>query len=194
MNTEKDPVLLFQAWHKQALEAGIKEPGTMTLATVGRDGRPSARIVLFKEFDRKGITFYTNFRSRKSCDINGNKAASVVVYWEQLGYQVRIEGNIEKITDHDSDLYFSTRPRGSQLGAWVSDQSSEIPSRTYLEQEMERLKKKYEGKKVPRPHYWGGYRLVPDHFEFWKKGDDRLHDRIGFEKDGERWNRRTLAP
>jgi pyridoxamine 5'-phosphate oxidase len=194
MNAEKDPFRIFLNWYEEAQKAGIEEPGMMTLATVGPDGRPSARMVLFKELHHQGLTFFTNYQSRKAGEMDQNPYISVVVYWPQLGYQIRVEGKAEKIPGQQSDMYFSTRPRQSQLGAWASSQSSVIPSETTLEARMLHYRKLYEGGPVPRPPYWGGYRLIPDRYEFWREGKHRLHSRVMFEKAGTSWKRSILAP
>ena len=191
---EKDPFQLLNSWHKEARKAKIKDLNLMTLATVGSDGRPAARIVLFKEVNEKGFTFFTNFRSRKACEIKQNPYASAVIYWQDLGYQIRVEGMIKRISAEESDRYFNSRPHESQLSAWASDQSKEIPSYSYLQSEMDRYSKIYNEQEVPRPSYWGGYRLVPDRFEFWKEGKDRLHERVWYEKDETLWNPKVLAP
>ena len=166
----------------------------MILATGSPEGRPSARVVLLKEICEQGLVFYTNYCSRKAIEMERNPFVSVAIFWEPLGYQVRIEGRVEKVSARKSDLYFSSRPRGSQLSAWASAQSSEIPSRAHLEHEISRLEKIYNGKPVPRPPWWGGYLLVPDHFEFWKEGKNRLHDRVMYEIAGKNWTRKLLAP
>ena len=166
----------------------------MTLATVGDSNRPSARIVLLKGFSEEGFIFYSNYKSRKAREMEENPWVSAVLHWESLGYQVRIEGKIEKIPTEVSDRYFSTRPRGSQLSTWASDQSREIHSEKFLEREMEKYRERYEGKPVPRPSNWGGYRIVPSLFEFWRDGKDRLHERIVYEWINETWKRKILAP
>ena len=194
MNTEMDPFRIFSRWYAEAQKTGMKEPGIMALATVGPGGRPSARIVLLKDFDDRGFIFFTNYQSRKATGMDQNPWVSAVLHWEDPGYQVRMEGRAEKIEGRESDRYFSSRPRGSQLSAWASAQSSEIPSRQWLVKEMKRYEKQYQGKPVPRPAYWGGYRLIPDRFEFWKDSKDRLHERVEFIWVDKNWVRRILAP
>ena len=194
MITEKNPFRVFSKWYETAKGTGLKDPEKMTLATVGPDGRPSSRIVLFKDVNDNGFTFFTNFKSRKAREMDLNPYVSAVIFWEDPGFQVRIEGRVEMISSLESDRYFNTRPRGSQLSAWASLQSSEIPSRASLEQEMKRYAEMYEGKSVPRPPYWGGYRLAPDRFEFWKEGKDRLHERLVYIKESSFWKHRILAP
>jgi pyridoxamine 5'-phosphate oxidase len=194
MTDKQHPFVLFSAWYEEARNSGLKEPGIMTLATVGNNNRPSARMVLLKGYSEEGFIFFTNYKSRKASEMEKHPWVSAVIHWESLGYQVRIEGKIEKIPSKDSDGYFITRPRGSQLSTWASDQSREIHSEKYLEQEMNKYREKFEGKPVPRPSNWGGYRIVPYLFEFWRDGKDRLHERIVYEWNNETWKRRILAP
>ncbi len=178
----RDPIRLFAQWYLEAEEHGIVEPGTMTLATADAEGRPSARMVLLKSFDEKGFVFYTNYLSRKGRQLERNPWAAVVLHWPGLQRQVRIEGRVQKITAAESDRYFAGRPRGSQLGAWASGQSNTITSRAALEDSMRIREQEFSEKEVPRPLHWGGYRLVPESLEFWVGRDDRLHDRVVYEK------------
>ena len=194
MNSEMDPYLIFRNWYTQAQETGMKEPGKMTLATVGPGNIPSARIVLLKDFDERGFVFFTNYQSRKATQMEQNPWVSAVLHWEDPGYQVRLEGQVERTSPEESDAYFNSRPRGSQLSTWASLQSSEIPSREWLKEEMKRYEALYHGRPVPRPEHWGGYRLIPRRFEFWRDREDRLHERIEFEWLDESWKRRILAP
>lgn len=181
---DKNPILLFAKWFREATESDIPDPEVMSLATAGRDGSPSVRIVLLKEFDERGFAFYTNYRSRKALQLEENPRAAMVIHWSPLGRQVRIEGRVEKITAEESDRYFSSRPRGSQLGAWASNQSSVIPTRQSLEKGLAERENEFRNREVPRPPHWGGYRLIPDRIEFWVDREDRLHDRIEFQRPG----------
>jgi len=191
---ERDPVAQFAKWFAAAQAAVRRHPNAMALATVGAGGRPSLRVVLMKGFDAAGFVFYTNYRSRKACEIARSARASLLFYWAVLERQVRIEGTVEKVTRRDSDNYFATRPRGSQLGAWASPQSEVMPGRVALEQRFAAAAAKYAGK-VPRPPYWGGYRVVPETMEFWQGRADRLHDRICYRRARNgRWRIERLAP
>lgn len=187
----KHPYLLFEEWFESAVKAGLKLPNAMTLATASRSGRPGARIVLLKGVDRRGITFYTNYRSRKSAEMAENPRATLLFYWPELDLQVRIDGRVRKVSARESDEYFATRPRESQIGAHASRQSRPMADQAVLFAEFGRLARKFEGKEVPRPKHWGGYRLEPSEFEFWKGRDFRLHDRLVYTKTGSGW-RKTL--
>jgi pyridoxamine 5'-phosphate oxidase len=165
----------------------------MFLSTVGHDHKPAGRIVLLKHVN-EGFSFFTNYHSRKGAELAHHGHASLTFFWGELERQVRIEGNVHKMSEVLSSEYFHQRPRESQLGAWVSDQSSRVESREYLEQRYAELAKQYEGKEIPKPAHWGGYELIPDYFEFWQGRPSRLHDRIVYEKAGQRWERYRLAP
>ena len=188
------PVSQFKKWYKQAEASGVKEPNTMTLASVDSHGQPTIRVVLLKEITDEGLVFYTNFNSRKGKELAQHPKAGVNFYWQLIEQQVRFDGSITKISAEKADKYFSTRPRGSQLGAWVSAQSELIPSRQYLEQELERFTTQFEGQDIPRPPHWGGYLLTPTRVEFWQGGKDRLHDRILYTAKKRAWARCRLAP
>ncbi|MGB9154807.1 MAG: pyridoxamine 5'-phosphate oxidase [Alphaproteobacteria bacterium] len=175
-----DPWALFADWYALAKQSEPAYPDAMMLATVGADGTPSARAVLMKDFDAKGVVFYTNRESRKGRELALTSKAGICFYWKSLQRQVRIEGNVSLVSDAESDAYFATRPRGSQIGAWASQQSRELKSRSALEQAVQDVEKKYEGRAVPRPSHWGGYRLAPSYFEFWQEREHRLHDRITY--------------
>lgn len=188
------PFCQFDRWFSEAFDAALPEPEAMTLATSSADGAPSARIVLLKSFDERGFVFFTNYESRKSRELAANPRAALVFFWSRLERQIRIEGSIERITDSESDNYFSTRPRGSQLGAWVSEQSRSIPSRLVLEQQLEQLIREHDGADVPRPPFWGGWRVVPKSVEFWQGRADRLHDRLLYRRDRGAWTVERLSP
>lgn len=188
------PFSQFAHWFDQAVEAGINEPNTMTLATAGKDGKPSARVVLLKGLDELGFVFYTNYESQKGQQLQANPNASLVFLWLDLQRQVRVEGYVEKVSVEESDAYFSVRPKSSQIGAHVSPQSQVIPSRNFLEQRYQALEKEFASREVPRPENWGGYRLVPERVEFWQGRQSRLHDRLLYEKNSEGWTIKRLAP
>ncbi|MFD2871356.1 pyridoxamine 5'-phosphate oxidase [Mucilaginibacter ximonensis] len=197
--SEKDvaasPIKQFNKWFNEALEAKVPEPNAMTLATATPDGRPSARIVLLKGFDDEGFAFYTNYLSRKGKELAKNPNAAVVFHWIELERQVRIEGTIEKLSKEQSDQYFHSRPKMSQIGALASPQSQEIADRNALESKMNELEAEYADKEVPKPSYWGGYVLKPRLIEFWQGRRSRLHDRIVYKKvDNKSWKKVRLAP
>jgi pyridoxamine 5'-phosphate oxidase len=190
---DPDPLAQFRAWFDQARNAGIALPEAMTLATASPDGSPSARIVLLKRLD-SGFVFHTNYRSRKGRELEASPRAALVFHWQPLGRQVRVEGTVEHVAPEESAEYFATRPRGAQLGAWASPQGEPIGSRAELEGLLATATTRHEGREVPLPPFWGGYRLVPERIEFWQHGDDRLHDRLLYERDGDGWRVVRLAP
>ena len=191
----KNPFIQFETWFNQALEAKLTEPNAFCLSTVGKDMMPSIRTVLLKTFDEKGFVFFTNYKSTKSKQIEENPKAAALFTWLDLERQVKIEGNVEKISTSDSLKYFLSRPKGSQIGAWVSHQSEIISSRGLLEQKFDEMKKKFLKGEVPFPSFWGGYAIKPIKIEFWQGGQDRLHDRFLYElqKDNT-WTISRLAP
>jgi len=190
----ENPVDLFLTWYNQAKQADIDKPNAMTLSTVDGSGKAQSRIVLLSSFDENGFVFHTNYNSHKGEQLARNPSASLLFWWDQLGYQVRVTGEAGKTTESESDAYFRGRPRGSQIGAWASEQSHEISSRQVLEDRVVEFEKKFSGKDVARPPHWGGYRLVPERFEFWINRQNRLHDRILFIRSREGWQKKILAP
>lgn len=190
-----DPISQFAKWFSEALDGGIYEPNAMTLATSTHDGKPSARIMLLKGFDKTGFTFYTNYLSRKGKEISKNPAACIVFFWAELERQVRIEGTLEKVSKEESEKYFHSRPKESQLGAIASQQSQEIASRDIVEKAWQDLTEKFQDNEVPKPAYWGGYLLKPQIVEFWQGRPGRLHDRIVYKRsDKKNWKIVRLAP
>lgn len=178
----------------EASNAGLVQPDAMTLATVGAHGRPSARQVLLKAFGESGFVFYTNYNSRKADELGVNSFASAVLWWDRLYRQVRIEGEVEKVSEQNSDEYFATRPRGSQISAWASPQSTVLDSFESLQQRVLELEREFAGQAVPRPAEWGGYRIVPDAIEFWQGRIDRLHARLRYRKHSDSWLKEWLGP
>ena len=191
----QDPFMQFETWFNEAINAKLTEPNAFSLATVGSDMMPSIRTVLLKIFDEKGFVFFTNYKSTKAKQIEENSKAAALFAWLDLERQVKIEGSIEKISSTESLKYFLSRPKGSQIGAWVSHQSEVITSRSLLEQKFDEIKKKFLKGEVPFPSFWGGYAIKPIRIEFWQGGQDRLHDRFLYElqKDNT-WTISRLAP
>lgn len=191
---DKNPFRQFEQWLNEAVASDEKDPTAMTLVTVGRDGFPSSRIVLLKFFDEEGFVFFTNYQSGKGKEISYRSAAGLHFYWPSLERQVRITGTASKTDRELSKKYFYSRPPESRISAWASEQSREIPSREYLEKQMEHYRKKFSGGPVPLPDHWGGYRIVPHRMEFWQGRENRLHDRLVYDKSGHKWKRTRLAP
>ena len=188
-----DPLQQFDQWMREALAAQLPEPNAMTLATVGEQGRPSTRVVLIKGYDARGVVWYTNYDSRKGREIASNPQAALQFHWVELERVVRIEGRVEKVDAADSDAYYASRPLDSRLGAWASPQSQVIGSRATLVANAAKAAARH-GLAPPRPPHWGGFRLVPDTWEFWQGRKSRLHDRLRYRKDGTAWVRERLAP
>jgi len=193
-DVDPDPIKQFGVWFDEAKAADIIEPNAMTIATATREGIPSARVVLLKGLDERGFVFYTNYESRKGQELIENPHASLVFWWGALERQVRIEGRVEKIADEETEAYFHSRPVGSQLGAWASDQSQIIPNRDVLEQRLADLTQQYQDQEIPRPLHWGGFRVIPSAIEFWQGRPSRLHDRLLYRRNEGRWVIDRLAP
>lgn len=189
-----NPVEQFRRWFDQAHEAGLREPTAMTVSSVSSDGRPSSRILLLKSFDDRGFVFYTNYTSRKGRELDGNPSCSLLFYWVELERQVRIQGDVARILREESEAYFHSRPRGSQIGAWASKQSAPLVKRSELEAKVAHFEKQFEEQDVPLPDWWGGYRLVPEQIEFWQGGQFRLHDRLVYTLMDGVWEISRLNP
>lgn len=191
---DKDPVLQFEKWFKEAVEAKVNEPNAMNVCTATKEGKPSARILLLRNFSEEGFVFYTNYTSRKGKEIDENPLCSLLFFWPELERQVRIEGGLKKQSSKESDLYFQTRPRTSKLGAWSSPQSKVVESREVLDNTFAANSDKYPDATVPRPEFWGGYILKPDSLEFWQGRPSRMHDRVLYTKENGVWVIARLAP
>ena len=189
-----EPWELFSSWFEIARNTKILEPNAMILSTVTQDGQPTSRVVLLKDFDQSGLVFFTNYLSQKGEQLAYNPRASILFWWEPLERQIRIEGEVVKIDEEESDMYFKSRPYGSRLGAWVSEQSQKIVDRTVLEKRQIEFEKKFTEGNIPRPDHWGGYRLTPNKFEFWQGRSNRLHDRLLYQMQQDAWTRDRLAP
>lgn len=189
-----NPIVQFEAWFNEAHKAELIEANAMILATASASAKPSSRTVLLKGIDAKGLLFFTNYESRKAKELRENPFASVTFLWKELERQVIVEGRVEQISREESAAYFATRSRGSQLSVWTSHQGEVIPSRAVLEEAYAHVAKENEGKAVPLPPYWGGFRLLPSYFEFWQGRENRLHDRFRYELEGDVWDLKRLAP
>ena len=194
MPERRDPFTRFAELYQAAVASGIKNPNAMTLSTVGSDGAPSSRQVLLKHFDADGFVFYTNLESRKARQIAANPRVGLAFYWREIDRQVTVEGRAEPVTAAEANAYFASRERGSQIGAWASRQSQPLSSRAVLVEEVADLEAEYKGRKVPRPPFWSGFRVVPHYFEFWAEGASRLHDRFSFQRTATGWRMRRLYP
>ena len=191
---DADPIELFELWFDAARESGILLPESMTLATASPDGVPSARMVLLKEVDAGGFVFFTNYGSQKAKELDANPNAALCFHWAVLQRQVRVAGPVERVGQEESAAYFSSRGRGSQLGAWASRQSEPLPNRADLENRFREIDEEFGGVDIPLPPFWGGYRLTPERIEFWQGRSDRLHDRLRFLRDGPGWTSQRLYP
>ena len=192
-HAELDPLRQFSAWFEEAGSAGSRVPDAVALATATPDGAPSARMVLLKDFGERGFVFFTNYESRKGRELEANPRSALLFYWDSLGRQVRIEGHAERLSGEESNAYFQTRPLGARLSAWASRQSEVVDSREALQDAVDELRS-HVGEELDAPPYWGGYVLRPSVFEFWQHRDDRLHDRLRYQRDGDSWVRERLAP
>lgn len=189
-----DPIELFGGWFEAARTAGIELPEAVALATATPDGVPSVRMVLLKGFDHRGFTFFTNYESRKADELDTNPHAALCFHWKELDRQVRVTGEVRRVSEEESREYFISRPEGSRLGAWASKQSRPLASRTELEGAVEAVRRRFADGDIPLPPFWGGYRVVPERIEFWQGRSDRLHDRIAFDRTEDGWNAVRLYP
>jgi len=191
-----NPFQLFERWYREASETEINDPNAMTVATADADGRPSARILLLKDFDEHGFVFYSNFESQKGRELTMNPFAALCFHWKSVRRQVRVSGPVVRVSDEEADAYFNSRPRGSRVGAWASQQSRPLADRPTLMAAVEKADKAYPGENVPRPPYWSGWRLTPLAIEFWQDGEFRLHDRFRFSRtaEGVPWDIERLYP
>ncbi len=192
---DRNPFVQFERWFTEACEHVPLEPNGLALSTVDAEGRPTSRTVLLKTFDERGFVFFTNYSSNKATDIEGNPEVCMLFFWRELGRQLKINGRASKISTAETLKYFATRPRGSQIGAWVSEQSSVVSSRSLLEMQYEKMKRKFANNEVPLPSFWGGYRVVPEAIEFWQGRTNRLHDRFLYSHvEDDSWTIERLAP
>jgi pyridoxamine 5'-phosphate oxidase len=194
-DVDTDPLAQFRRWFAEAGEAGIRAPNAMALATATPDGTPSVRMVLLKSADEQGFVFFTGYASRKAGELDSNRRAALLFYWDPLGRQVRVEGSVERVGEGESDAYFATRPLGAQLAATASKQSAVLDGRDELDRRVAELESERHGGDVPRPAHWGGYRLLPDTYEFWQHRENRLHDRLRYRRgEGGTWVLERLSP
>ena len=193
-NTKIDPIILFKNWFEEASQKEINDPNAMNLSTISKDFKPSSRMVLLKSFDERGFVFYSNINSKKGVSIVANKNVALTFHWKSLLRQIRIEGSVERVTDKEADDYFNSRSENSRIGAWASDQSSELADREILMDNFKFYKKKFKNKTITRPSYWTGYRVEPKLIEFWQDIPHRLHDRLEYKKINKEWHATRLFP
>ena len=189
-----DPIVQFHEWFQKVIDADLHEPNAMILATATAEGKPSARTVLLKGYDERGFVFHTNYAGRKAKEIEANPTCALLFYWGELERQVRIEGRASSLSGEESDAYFAGRPRGSRLGAWASEQSRPVEDRSVLEERVRALEAEYDGREIPRPPFWGGYRVEPQEIEFWQGRENRLHDRLVYRREDGAWRIERLQP
>lgn len=193
-DADENPFKQFENWFEDAMKAEIEEATAVALSTCAKEGKPSSRIVLLKGVDEKGFIFFTNYYGKKSKELEENPNASMLFFYKELHRQIRIEGTVERTTKEESENYFHSRPRESQIAAWTSQQSKEISGREHLEELFNKYSSEFEGKEIPLPNFWGGFRLIPDYFEFWQGRENRLHDRIRYQLKEKKWALSRIAP
>ena len=194
IKASRDPFILFKAWYEEAIEKEINDPNAMNLSTMSEDFKVSSRIVLLKDYDKSGFVFYTNLKSKKGISIEKNSNVALNFHWKSCLRQIRIEGKAKATSTFQADKYFDTRPRDSKIGAWASDQSTELINRKKLMKNFDKFEIKFKEKLIPRPNHWSGFKIIPELIEFWQQMPSRLHDRLEFKKINKKWKSRKLFP